>query len=140
MTDEIEEAISAHMAWLKNIKTAVLVSTDIKKSNSDPASSANLITKIGSDHQCNFGKWLYNTDNAKVKESVYYNKTVSLHAQFHQQAAKILALAFDGKKSQAKLLIAENSEFIQCSEQLIALLQTWQSLDKKSSTSFEIEL
>ena len=140
MTDEIEEAISAHMAWLKNIKTAVLVSTGINKSNSDPTSNANHITKIGSDHQCKFGKWLYNTDNSKVKKSVYYNKTVLLHAQFHQQAAKILTLAFDGKKSQAKSLIAETSDFIQCSEQLIALLQTWQSTDKKSPISFEIEL
>ena len=31
MIEEIENAISVHMAWLKNIKTVVLVSASISK-------------------------------------------------------------------------------------------------------------
>lgn len=127
MTEKIEEAISAHLAWLKNIKTAVLVSTTMGKANSDPELNTKLITKIESDHQCNFGKWLFDIKQAEVKESIYYDQAVTLHAQFHQQAASILSLAFEGKKSQAKSLMSENSDFIQCSEELIAILEEWKA-------------
>ncbi len=127
MTEKIEEAISAHLAWLKNIKTAVLVSTTMSKASSDPELNTKLITKIESDHQCNFGKWLFDTNQAEIKESIYYDQTVKLHAQFHQQAASILSLAFDGKKSQARSLISSNSDFIQCSEQLLSILEEWKA-------------
>lgn len=127
MTEEIEEAISAHMAWLKNIKTAVLVSTTMSKKNADPALNTKLITKIESDHQCKFGKWLYETSESEAEKSIYYNQTVILHAQFHQQAANILSLAFDGEKSQARSLMSINSDFIQCSEKLISTLKEWKA-------------
>lgn len=125
MNEEIENAITVHMAWLKNIKTAVLVSTMMSKKNSDPTLNTKTITKIESDHQCSFGKWLYETSEPETKQSIYYEQSVILHAQFHQQAANILSLAFEGKSSQAKSLISDDADFIQCSEKLIETLKKW---------------
>jgi len=125
MIEEIENAISVHMAWLKNIKTVVLVSASISKKNSDPIIKKKTITRIESDHQCVFGKWLYQQRESDAGKSIYYNQTVILHAHFHKQAANILSLTFEGKKSEARSLILDNSDFIQCSEKLIETLNKW---------------
>jgi len=123
---EIENAISAHTAWLKNIKTAVAVSTMSEKS-SNSEQSIKTITKIDADDKCTFGKWLYETIDPELKSHIHYEKTVTLHAQFHHQAANILSLALKGQKSQASSLISSNSDFIQCSEELIAILESWKN-------------
>lgn len=123
MIEEIENAIAAHMKWLKNIKTVVLVATTMDTKSSGNTNNTNLITKIESDHQCVFGKWLY--DTSEGKKSIYYDQTVILHAQFHKQAAHILSLAFDGKKSQARSLTTADSDFIKCSEKLMDILEEW---------------
>lgn len=125
--EKIESAILAHLKWLKNIKTAVLVSATMSKKNSDPTTFTKLVTKIESDYQCPFGKWLYETSESNAEKSIYYNQTVTLHAQFHLQAANILSLAFAGEKAQARTLVSNNSDFIQCSENLIEILEKWKS-------------
>ncbi len=124
VNEEIENAISVHSKWLKNIKTAVAVST-MSGTNSDSTQGTKTIEKIGADNQCAFGKWLYETIEPELKKSTHYEKIVTLHAQFHQQAATILSLAFKGKKSKASSLISDDSEFIQCSELLITSLNEW---------------
>jgi len=124
VSEEIENAISAHTAWLKNIKTAVAVSAMSGKS-ANSAQTTKTITRIETDNQCAFGKWLYETIEPELKKSTYYEIIVTLHAQFHQQAASILSLAFQGKKSQASSLISDDSDFILCSEQLIMSLNQW---------------
>jgi len=125
MNEELENAIAIHAAWLKNIKTAVLVSSTMSNKNSDPSRNIKTIKKIESDHQCAFGKWLYETRETDTKNNRYYKEVVYLHAQFHQQAASILSLAFEGNKSEAKTLITDESEFIKCSEKLIETLEEW---------------
>jgi predicted naringenin-chalcone synthase len=127
MIEELENAISAHTSWLKNIKTAILVSSTMSNKNSDSNRKIKMIDKIESDHQCAFGKWIYETNESEIKNNIYYEKVVDLHAQFHQQAANILNLAFEGDKSQAKRLVTDDSDFIQCSEKLIATLEEWKS-------------
>jgi len=127
MNEELDNAIAIHAAWLKNIKTAVLVSSTMSNKNSDPKRNIKTIEKIESDHQCAFGKWLYETSESESKNNSYYKKVVDLHAQFHQQAASILSLAFEGNKSEANTLIADDSDFVQCSKQLIETLEEWKS-------------
>jgi ribosomal protein L35AE/L33A len=127
MNEELENAIAAHTAWLKNIKTAVLVSSTMSNKKSDPNRNIIMIEKIESDHQCAFGKWLYGTSEAETNNNIYYKKVVDLHAQFHLQAANILSLAFEGDKSQAKTLVTDDSKFVQCSEQLIETLEEWKA-------------
>jgi len=126
VSEEIENAISTHTTWLKNIKTAVAVSA-MNEKNSSSEQGTKTITKIDADNKCTFGKWLYETIDPKLKSNIYYEKTVTLHAQFHHQAANILSLALKGKKSQASSLISGNSAFIQCSEELIAILESWKN-------------
>lgn len=127
MNEELENAIAVHTAWLKNIKTAVLVSSTMSNKNSDLSRNIKTIEKIESDRQCAFGKWLYDTSEAEAKNNIYYKKVVYLHAQFHQQAASILSLVFEGKKSDAKTLITDDSVLVQCSEKLIEILEEWKS-------------
>ena len=122
--EEIDNAISAHTAWLKNIKTAVAVSA-MSAARSTSTQSINTITRIESDNKCAFGKWLYETIEPELKKTIYYEEATILHTQFHQQAASILSLAFKGKKSQANSLISEGSDFIICSQALIETLNKW---------------
>jgi hypothetical protein len=122
--EEIEHAISAHSAWLKKIKTVVAVST-INDAPSDMTKNKKTVIKIESDELCTFGKWLYTTIEEKHKKSIYYQEAVNFHAKFHQDAANILSLAFQGEKYQVSTLITDDSDFIQNSSKLIATLEKW---------------
>ncbi len=122
--EEIENAISVHTAWLKNIKAAVAVCA-MSGANSNPILNEKTITRVKADNQCSFGKWLYETIEPELEKSIHYKEIVTLHAQFHQQAANILSLAFKGQKSKASSLVLNDSNFIQCSNSLIDTLTEW---------------
>ncbi len=124
--EEIEDAILAHSAWLKKIKTVVAASI-LDDTSSDLSQNKKIIVKIESDQLCIFGKWLYTTIDPKHKKSIYYQDVVNLHAKFHQEAAHILSLAFQGDKYQVSTLIADNSDFIKNSSLLISTLKKWKN-------------
>jgi hypothetical protein len=78
------------------------------------------------DNQCEFGKWLY-ACNSQEQSSPHYGKVKQLHAEFHKTAAKVLALALDGKKGDAEKAISEDSDYKTISANLTREMTSWKS-------------
>lgn len=114
--DEIDKAIGAHGQWKQKLRTAI----DTGQSESTP-------TKVRQDDNCSFGQWLHNRIDPDVKDTPHYSKIVSLHAQFHEEAGAILALALKGEKDDANDRMKLGGKFASISGQLISTMKEWQS-------------
>jgi hypothetical protein len=83
-------------------------------------------TAVKADNQCEFGKWLYGTQmSASEKQSPHYAPVKQLHAQFHQEAAKVVELATAGKKIEAEKAIAIGSSYTKVSTSLTSEIVKW---------------
>lgn len=114
--ENIDKAIAAHGAWKERLTSTIASGT----SDFDPE-------VVKQPDKCEFGKWLYGDISAEAKDTDYYTKSVDLHAKFHIEAGKILALALQGEKADAEALMGDNSEFITLSATLIDLLNEWKA-------------
>jgi methyl-accepting chemotaxis protein len=96
MTDSaaLTKAIAAHGAWKMRLKEAI--STGVDASTRD---------KVRLDNLCDFGKWLYSADAATMADSRFAN-IKDLHAQFHETAADVVAMALAGKRADAEKAMA----------------------------------
>lgn len=87
-----QKAIAAHASWKARLRAAVAsgkfdVATDTVKA----------------DNQCEFGKWLHGSElSAAEKGTEHYRAVMQLHAQFHQEAAKVVELATSAQKETAE--------------------------------------
>ncbi|MBK7906668.1 MAG: CZB domain-containing protein [Gemmatimonadetes bacterium] len=118
---EIDKAIGAHGMWKTRLKTAIGTGKiDVP------------VATIRADDQCEFGKWLAGSAiPAAVKGSPRYAEVRKLHAEFHQQAARVAALATEGKKAEAEQAVALTGPFSGASARLTAAMQGWKTeLDK----------
>lgn len=115
--ENIEKAIAAHGAWKDRLTNTIASGT----SDFDPE-------VVKQPDKCEFGKWLYGGDiSSEAKVTVYYTKSVDLHAKFHVEASKILSLALQGNKADAEGLMGDDSEFIKLSSTLTDLLNEWKA-------------
>ncbi len=116
-TENIDKAIAAHGAWKDRLTNTISSGT----SDFDPE-------VVKQPDKCEFGQWLYGGEiSSEAKDSDYYSKSVDLHAKFHEEASKILALALQGNKGDAEGLMGEDSEFIKLSSTLTELLNEWKA-------------
>jgi methyl-accepting chemotaxis protein len=76
------------------------------------------------DNQCEFGKWLYGLD---VIEKAHPRaiRIKALHADFHREAGRVLAMALAGKKKDAEATLAPTSAFAKTSGALALELNGW---------------
>ncbi len=116
--EEIEQAISVHEMWKNKLKQAI----ESGKCDCTPDS-------VKVDNGCSFGKWLYERVTPVEKETVEYKLMLDIHAQFHQQAGKILALALASKSEEAEKLMQLDGKFCALSKQLIEYLNRWKESD-----------
>ena len=114
--DEIDKAIGAHGAWKQKLRTAI----ETGECESTPE-------RVKQDNNCSFGKWLHERIDASSKSSVYYKEALNLHAEFHKEAGRILEIALNGDKDDAKALLQIGSNFAKTSANLTKKLQEWQS-------------
>jgi methyl-accepting chemotaxis protein len=110
---EITKAIAAHGMW----KTRLMDAIDTGKSEF----SADV---AGLDDRCDFGKWLYGLTTADRSEE-HWKKIQQLHAAFHKEASRVLALAVAGRGQEAKAELAAGSTFSTASAQLTVALMDW---------------
>jgi methyl-accepting chemotaxis protein len=115
--DEIDKAISAHGMWKQKLRAAI----DTGECESTPE-------KVAMDNNCSFGKWLHERIDPDAKNSYFYIDVVDLHAKFHQEAGKILALALSGSKNEATELLGIHQKFSKYSGQLTRKMKEWQSI------------
>lgn len=111
--DEINKAIGAHGMWKVRLRTAI-----------DSGKSEWSINQVKVDNQCDFGKWLHSLPEGEKKTDSWKN-VCSIHAKFHDEAAKILESALQGKKETAYKGLDVGSEFTKTSSTLTGAMMKW---------------
>lgn len=112
-SEHINNAIAAHGRWKARLRQAI-----------ESGKSDSTVDSVRPDNLCEFGKWL-NSCSSVEKATERWMKIRELHAQFHKEAARILALAVAGRKSEAEAAIALGSQFSKTSADLTLALASW---------------
>lgn len=112
LKESIQAAILAHGMWKSHLAMAI-----------GSGQSKFAVADAKKDDGCQFGKWLLG--DPALKRSPRFAEVRALHASFHQEAAKVLALALEGKKDEARAAMASGSGFETTSSSLTKLLLTW---------------
>lgn len=113
--DAVQKAIEAHTAWKARLRTAVANG----KFELDPSS-------VRVDNRCDFGKWLYGSElSMQEKGSEHYRKVKTLHAQFHDEAAKIIDWATSGQKDKATESMTMGGKYAKVSHDLTEAMVKW---------------
>ena len=111
----LKNAIKAHQAWTTRLQSA------IKNRQLDTP-----VTTVRADDQCQFGKWLYGKEiSAEEMRSERYQTVKRLHAQFHQEAARVAQMAISGQQEAAEQAMSSSSEYARISAALVAELNRW---------------
>ena len=113
MKEQLDKGIAAHGMWKARLRTAI-----------DTGKSDFTVEKVKVDNGCDFGKWLYALGPTE-KGSPNFAKVKDMHAQFHTEAARILALALAGNKAEAEKGIAMGSKFADLSSKVTGAMMEW---------------
>jgi hypothetical protein len=116
MTDHIRQinaAIVAHDEWKARLQAAI-----------ESGSSEFQPETVRADDLCPFGQWIQSAEPA-LQDSLHYERVRTLHAQFHEAAARVLALALSGRGPQALTSLEFGSEFVRASVLLVDELEFW---------------
>lgn len=113
--DLLEKAIAAHASWKARIRAAISAGKfDV------PASTVKL------DNLCEFGKWLSGPEvTAAEKQTDNYRTVKQLHAEFHQEAARVIELATSGQKAAAEAAINMGGSYSKSSTKLTEAMVRW---------------
>jgi hypothetical protein len=118
MTDHIRQinaAILAHDAW----KARLLAAVESGSSEFQPDT-------VRADHLCAFGQWFQSAE-PELRNSLHYERVGALHAQFHEAAAQVLALALSGRGPQALTSLEFGSDYVRASVLLVDELEFWRA-------------
>ena len=113
--EALDQAIDAHGMWKSRLQLAIATGeTDTP------------VETMQQDNQCAFGKWLYSPALASIdKASIHYEAVKVLHAEFHQMAARVAALALNGNKGEAEQMLRNYGEFAVVSTKLTRAMVEW---------------
>ena len=110
---EIVNAIGIHGNWKQRLRRAI--ETGIRDFTVD---------KIKGDHHCEFGTWLH-TISSDEKKSFHWTIIQQLHAKFHIEAARLLAIATEGKQEEALDAMGLGTDFARYSSELTMAMVQW---------------
>jgi hypothetical protein len=109
--EQVNAAVAAHGQWKARLRDAI-----------STGSSEFQVAVVSQDAQCVFGKWLYGEGKTSFPSAADREKVRTLHAEFHREAAKVLALAVSGKAKEASLALEPGSPFSKISGSLVSTL------------------
>ena len=110
----VADALAAHDNWKRRLHQAIATGeADIT------------VEQASVDNACAFGRWLYNDVPWRARKSWDYANVRKLHAAFHQEAGKVLALALAGHSNDALIAMTHGSAFADTSDKLAFALRDW---------------
>jgi len=111
----LDKAITAHACWKARLRSAA-----------GSGKFDSMTTAVKSDDHCELGKWLYSADlSAADKQTEHYRAVQHLHAKFHLEAAKVVALALSGQKDAAAEAIEPGGQYAKVSSALTDAMLKW---------------
>ena len=123
LDDEIVKAIHDHKRWKVKLNVSIENGT-MHTSASD----------IGKDNICAFGRWLYgSTIPNDARYDPNYIIVQFLHAKFHECAGQVVQLLSEGRRAEARALMASDGAYTRTSEQLMGTMEKWKESVHKTS-------
>jgi diguanylate cyclase (GGDEF)-like protein len=113
LRDQVESAISAHYAWLGQMRAAVAT-----------ASSPLDLESVAREDLCSIGIWLNSTISESLRTMPLYYVTKYRHAVFHRSMARLLAAAIARQPEAAKSL-EPGGDFTMVASSLLQTLRDW---------------
>jgi hypothetical protein len=110
---QITQAIAAHGAWKFRLAAAVASGSHDQD-----------LTVVAKDDRCTFGAWLRDTAAEPGQEELH-RASKALHADFHRQAASVLAKVDSKNLDSARGDIAIGGDFFEASRQLTETMIGW---------------
>lgn len=110
---EITRFIGQHSAWKTRLKRAI-----------DSGDHSMVVHDVRRDDQCDFGKWL-NSLPPGARANGHYTNVVSLHSDFHREAASVLELVQAGQHDKANEAIGLRGPFTAASTKLTTEMTKW---------------
>ena len=110
--EQAQAAMRAHTQWKARLNKAI-----------ETGSSEFVVDVVRLDDRCDFGKWLHGQAGST---DPHYVEVKRLHAEFHTEAARILALAVGGKPAEATAAMAPRTPFTRASASLVLALTAWE--------------
>jgi hypothetical protein len=113
--EALDKAIAAHAAWKARLRSAA-----------NSGKFDGMTTVVKADNRCDLGKWLHSASlSAGDKQTEHYRKVKQLHAEFHQEAAKVVELALSGQKDAAQEAIGIGGPYTKVSSALTDAMVQW---------------
>jgi hypothetical protein len=113
---DLDDAIRTHMRWRLNL-SAYLRRVD----------GSLRPELVGMDSQCQLGMWLHDPGNS-LKGSGIHRELLHEHAEFHQEAAVLVARANRGERVDGEASLGATSPYAQRSSRLVSLIATLRRL------------
>ena len=112
-TTALDAAIAKHAQWKHYLRQAVKT-----------GQSEWTVASIAHDNECEFGQWLAMLPPSD-KRGEYWSEVQQLHTRLHAAAAEVLALALEGRASEATERLAIGSDFTKISSELVVAISGW---------------
>ena len=112
---QVEAAVAAHRSWYVRVRIAIENAIE-SEARFEPSLAA-------TDTSCEFGRWLYQDFPVLLRDSPIYQEIKQLHAEFHEHAGRILAVALRGEREAALDAMKSGSEFNMLSLKLVGRMQ-----------------
>lgn len=109
--EQIAAAIDAHGQWKARLAAAI-----------ESRASEFAVEDVAKDDRCDFGAWLHAEGKHGFQSGASYEHARDLHANFHTEAAAVLALALRGKTKAAGGALGPGTPFSHASAALVATL------------------
>jgi hypothetical protein len=110
----VDKAIEAHGIWKARLRAAIAT-----------GSSEFIVAVVAEPDQCALGKWLHGAALNRFGSHPRYRAVLASHAEFHVEAARILAMAKSSRRADAEAAMADGSRFATLTAELTANLQSW---------------
>ncbi len=111
----IEKGMAAHAGWKARLRSAI----NLGKFDGQ-------VSTVRADSLCDFGKWLYSAElSTEEKQSEHYRAVKRLHAEFHQEAAKVVDCLTSGQKDTAEKAIGMGGTYAKASMALTEVMVKW---------------
>ena len=113
-SDQIQKALLAHGAWKQRLRAAIA-----------EGQSEYAVSQVRLDDRCDFGKWFYSL-SPSLRTGAEAKAIQSIHAEFHQEASRILDLALHGQKDEALADLGASGSYTALSGRLALALRQWE--------------
>lgn len=111
-TVEFTAALGAHATWKSKLQAAIEV-----------GKCDHTVAEVRRDDACQFGRWLHATPG--LLQDQRYTTVKALHSRFHEEAARVLAMALAGEKEAALAEVAVGKPFSAISAALTREVVAW---------------